>query len=105
MNLENRITVINKHKEDHIYCGRGSALGNPFIMNDESEGQTVALAGKVPCRVQGTVSKGDLLTTSGAKVGCAKKAFSPKVGSIIGKAMENKNDAGESLILISVGRQ
>ena len=79
---------------------------NPaYIMNDESEGQTVALAGKVPCRVQGTVSKGDLLTTSGAKAGCAKKAFSPKVGSIIGKAMENKNDAGESLILISVGRQ
>ena len=79
---------------------------NPaYIMNDGSEGQTVALAGKVPCRVQGTVLKGDLLTTSGAKPGCAKKAFSPKVGSIIGKAMEDKNDAGESLILISVGRQ
>jgi hypothetical protein len=65
----------------------------------------IPTANNRPCRVQGTVSKGDLLTTSGAKAGCAKKAFSPKVGSIIGKAMENKNDAGESLILISVGRQ
>ena len=79
---------------------------NPaYIMNDESEGQTVALAGKVPCRVQGTVSRGDLLTTSGAKVGCAKKAFSPKIGSIIGKAMEDYVGPQESVILISVGRQ
>jgi hypothetical protein len=26
------------------------------------------------------------------------------LGSIVGKAMENKDDAGESVILISVGR-
>ena len=74
-------------------------------MNDKSEGQAVALVGKVKCRVQGAVSKGDLLTTSGAIPGCAKKAFSPKVGSIVGKAMEDYVGAQESVILISVGRQ
>ncbi len=32
------VTVVNKYKEpNHIYCGRGSALGNPFVMNNESQ--------------------------------------------------------------------
>ncbi len=32
------ITVVNKYKEpNHIYCGRGSALGNPFAMKDETQ--------------------------------------------------------------------
>lgn len=32
------VNVVNKYKEpDHIYCGRGSALGNPFPMKNESE--------------------------------------------------------------------
>ena len=32
------ITVVNKYKEpNHIYCGRGSALGNPFYMANESK--------------------------------------------------------------------
>lgn len=34
------ITVVNKYKEpDHIYCGRGSALGNPFFMTRNSQQQ------------------------------------------------------------------
>jgi len=32
------INVVNKYKEpNHIYCGRGSALGNPFPMANESQ--------------------------------------------------------------------
>ena len=75
-----------------------------YLMNDKSEGQAIALVGKVKCRVHGIVSKGDLLTTCGTHPGCAQKAISPVLGSIVGKAMENKEDAGESVILISVGR-
>ena len=79
---------------------------NPaYLMNDESEGQAVALVGKVKCKVHGNINKGDLLTTCGQHPGCAKKAFSPKVGAIVGKAMEDYVGAGESVILISVGRQ
>jgi len=79
---------------------------NPaYLMNDESEGQAVALVGKVKCKVHGTINKGDLLTTCGQHPGCAKKAFSPKIGSIIGKAMEDYVGTEESVILISVGRQ
>ena len=79
---------------------------NPaYLMNDESEGQAVALVGKVKCKVHGTINKGDLLTTCGQHPGCAKKAISPKLGSIIGKAMEDYVGTEESVILISVGRQ
>ena len=36
------ITVVNKYKEpNNMYCGRGSALGNPFHMKTESERNTV----------------------------------------------------------------
>ena len=78
---------------------------NPaYLMNDSSEGQAVALVGKVKCKVHGMVSKGDLLTTCGTHPGCAQKAISPVLGSIVGKAMENKENAEESTILISVGR-
>ena len=75
-----------------------------YLMNTDQEGQIVALVGKVKCRVYGIVSKGDLLTTAGDKPGCAKKAMSPVLGSIVGKAIETKEDVKESVILISVGR-
>lgn len=78
---------------------------NPaYLMNSESDGQAVALVGKVKCKVHGVVAKGDLLTTSGSHPGHAQKAISPVLGSVVGKAMEDKTDAGESVILISVGR-
>ena len=78
---------------------------NPaYLMNNDSEGQAIALVGKVKCKVHGMIAKGDLLTTSGEKPGYAKKAISPVLGSIVGKAMEDKTDSGESVILISVGR-
>jgi len=32
------IFIVNKYKEpNNIYCGRGSALGNPFPMRNESQ--------------------------------------------------------------------
>ena len=75
-----------------------------YLMNSKSEGQAVALVGKVKCKVHGVIKKGDLLTTCASHPGCAQKALTPVLGSIVGKAMENKDDAGESVILISVGR-
>lgn len=31
------IRIVNKYKEpNHIYCGRGSPLGNPFVLHDPS---------------------------------------------------------------------
>ena len=75
-----------------------------YLMNNDSDGQAIALVGKVKCKVRGMIAKGDLLTTSGEKPGYAKKAMSPVLGSIVGKAMENSDSSEESVILISVGR-
>ena len=76
-----------------------------YVMNKDQKGIAVclALAGRVPCRVVGRVKKGDLLTTS-ATPGCAVKATNPQVGSIIGKAIEDKDYDSVGVIEVAVGR-
>jgi hypothetical protein len=63
----------------------------------------VALAGRVPCKVVGRVKKGDLLTTSSTP-GYAVKANDPKLGSIIGKALEDKDSGEAGVIEVAIGR-
>ena len=76
-----------------------------YVMNKDQTGIAVclALAGRVPCRVVGRVKKGDLLTTS-ATPGCAVKATNPQLGSIIGKAIEDKDYDSVGVIEVAVGR-
>jgi hypothetical protein len=75
-----------------------------YLMNSASDGVAVALVGKVPCKVHGYIEKGDLLTTSATHSGYAKKAHNPKVGSIIGKALESHKEEGTGQIFVSVGK-
>ena len=75
-----------------------------YLMNSTSQGVAVALVGKVPCKVEGFIEKGDLLTTSGNSAGHAKKAIEPKLGSIIGKALEDHKSADQGVIFVSVGK-
>jgi hypothetical protein len=76
-----------------------------FKMNGELQGTRVCLAlqGRVPCKVVGKVKKGDMLTTAGV-VGHAAKAMDPKVGTIIGKALEDKDYTEAGVIEVAVGR-
>ena len=76
-----------------------------YVMNKDQKGIAVclALAGRVPCRVVGRVKKGDLLTTS-ATPGCAVKATNPQIGSVIGKAIEDKDYDSVGVIQVAVGR-
>ena len=76
-----------------------------FKMNGELQGTRVCLAlqGRVPCKVVGKVKKGDMLTTAGI-VGHAAKAIDPKVGTIIGKALEDKDYTEAGIIEVAVGR-
>ena len=62
---------------------------------------TVALMGRVPCKVKGSVQKGDMLVSAGD--GCARSESNPSMGSVIGKALEN-SDQAEATIEIVVGR-
>ncbi len=74
-------------------------------MNGELEGirACIALQGRVPCKVVGQVKKGDMLTTAGIP-GHAAKAIDPKVGTIIGKALEDKTYSEAGVIEVAVGR-
>ncbi len=63
----------------------------------------IALQGRVPCKVVGKISKGDLLTTSGIP-GVAGVAKDPKAGTLIGKALENYDSDHIGTIEVAVGR-
>jgi hypothetical protein len=78
---------------------------NPsYIMNGGLEGTniaTVALTGRVPTRVTGTVAKGDLMVSNGD--GTARAEADPRAGAIIGKALEDFA-GGTGTIEVVIGR-
>ena len=84
----------------------GPVTSHPaYVLNQGLTGtrSCIALIGRVPVKVSGFVKKGDLLTTSNTP-GYAKKATFPILGSIIGKALEDKTDPGQGIIEVAVGR-
>ena len=83
----------------------GVVSTNPsYIMNGGLQADhvvTVALTGRVPTRVTGTVRKGDLMVSAGN--GQARAEAAPAPGTIIGKALAN-HDGAEGTIEVVVGR-
>jgi hypothetical protein len=72
-------------------------------MNMKCPGQYVvalALQGRVPVKVRGTIHKGDMLVAAGN--GYARPSNNPYMGTVIGKALENFT--GEGIIEVAVGR-
>jgi hypothetical protein len=76
-----------------------------YSMNGACPGlkNQIALQGRVPVKVVGRVKKGDMLTTA-ATPGYAVKANDPKLGSIIGKALVDKDYGEAGIIEVAVGR-
>jgi hypothetical protein len=76
-----------------------------YMMNSDLAGTRagVALQGRVPCKVVGRVKKGEMLTTS-AVAGHATRSLDPKIGTIIGKALEDKDYSEAGVIEVAVGR-
>lgn len=75
-----------------------------YRMNDALQGDnvaTVALLGRVPCKVRGPISKGDMLVSAGE--GYARAEQLPQIGSVIGKALEDFN-GDRGVIEVVVGR-
>ena len=75
-----------------------------YVMNEGLAGDhvvTVALLGRVPCKVQGPIRKGDMLVSAGN--GHARAEQLPQIGTVIGKALENF-DGAEGVIEVVVGR-
>jgi len=83
----------------------GVVSTNPaHLMNDQLEGGiAVALTGRVPTKVVGTIKKGDLMVTSNIP-GVAMANDDPKIGTIIGKALEDYDSSEVGVIEVVVGR-
>jgi hypothetical protein len=82
----------------------GVVTTNPaYVMNSNCPGEAVAIAlqGRVPCKVRGTIRKGDMLVSGGG--GYARPTFNPRLGTIIGKALEDYSGS-EGIIEVAVGR-
>jgi hypothetical protein len=87
-------------------CSRvaGVISTNPsYRMNDglqSAHTAMVALTGRVPTSVTGTVRKGDMMVSAGN--GTARSEANPKVGTVIGKALADSQ--GDAVIEVVVGR-
>lgn len=77
-----------------------------YVMNSNIQTQypiALALMGRVPVKVIGKVNKGDMLVSAGN--GLAKASIvTPKIGTVIGKAINNKTDDVEGIIEVLIGR-
>jgi hypothetical protein len=90
--------------EDSTTRVAGVVSTNPaYAMNANCKGIAIAIAlqGRVPTKVRGTIQKGDMMVSGGN--GFAKPSTSPQMGTVIGKALENF-DGIEGIIEIAVGR-
>jgi len=84
----------------------GVVSTNPaHLMNSTLDGAhvtAVALAGRVPTQVTGTIAKGDMMVSAGN--GRARAESNPSTGTVIGKSLENFS-GGEGTIEIVISMQ
>lgn len=101
------ITVTNADHDPRI---AGVISTNPgYLMNDSADQDAlmlpVALTGRVPTRVRGPISKGDMVVSSteeGVAIRMQKELYEP--GCVIGKSLENILDDSIQTIEVVVGR-
>ena len=75
---EKEITVSSMGSDARV---AGVISENPaYLMNSKATGQPVALQGKVPCKVVGQISKGDMLVTHSQHPGVARTGTNPANG-------------------------
>ena len=96
------VTIANAYMDTRI---AGVVSTNPaYMMNSGQDGGVyVALQGRVPCKVTGKIRKGDMLVAAGG-LGVATASDNPKMGSVIGKALENYDSHDIGIIEVVVGR-
>ncbi|CAB4132879.1 hypothetical protein UFOVP257_13 [uncultured Caudovirales phage] len=91
--------------EDGTRAVAGVVSTHPaYLMNGGLVGENIvslALVGRVPCKVRGKIKKGDMLVSGGN--GYARPDNSPQLGAVIGKALEDF-DGVDGIIEVVVGR-
>jgi len=98
----NEITISTQNGDDRV---AGVISTNPaYIMNAGLQCEhavAVALSGRVPTRVIGPVTKGNMMVSAGN--GYAQACATPAVGTVIGKSLENFSGT-TGVIEVVVGR-
>ena len=75
-----------------------------YVMNSMCPGEfpgMVALQGRVPCKVRGNISKGDMIISAGG--GYGRASSNPLIGSVIGKSLQNYSGP-DGTIEVAIGR-
>ena len=86
--------VISANPAFRMNCEAGEDATHPYV----------ALAGRVPCRVAGKIKKGNIMVTSGIPGVAVAAVGDIKVGSMIGKALEDYDSDHIGTIEVAVGR-
>ena len=91
---EKEVTVTDKYADTRV---AGIVSKNPaYMMNSEAGSDEshpyIALKGRVPCKVVGSINKGDLLVTSTYPGYAASWASHAEEGSVIGKALGTQSE-------------
>jgi hypothetical protein len=79
-----------------------------YLMNSgliDNHVVSLALQGRVPCKVIGKISKGDMLVASDIDGVATAASSSPKLGTIIGKSLMDYDSKEVGVIEVVVGRQ
>ena len=93
-------TTIADRRVAGIISTQPAYLMNSLVGDDETH-PPVALKGRVPCKVFGPVTKGQMLITSSYE-GYAMATDTPTIGTVIGKAITNKTDLDFGMVEIFV---
>lgn len=94
------ITAASQDLSDTVFGVISTRAG--FLMNGEAGNDTthppVAVNGRVPVRVIGTVRKGDRLVSAGAGMARAADRTEITAFNVIGRALEDKTTTGEGTV-------
>jgi hypothetical protein len=94
---DNEITVTTTYADTRV--AGAISLYPGYIMNSHSEGQCVALRGKVPVKVMGAVKKGDLLVTTELAGFAIVATGEFSANAVFAKSLENKDDTGPGTVV------
>jgi hypothetical protein len=99
---------ITISSSSHSTAVAGIVSTNPsYLMNSTQQGEHVlpiALTGRVPCRVQGPVKKGDVLVASSIPGVAQRIGMNWQPGCVLGKSMEKIDTIEIKTIEVAVGR-
>jgi hypothetical protein len=95
---------LTKSREDNDNTVIGVVTTNPgYLLNSDLASEfvvAIALVGRVPCKVTGTVKKGQFLVSNGD--GTARAEYNPSNYCVVGRALESFNgDTGTIEIFVT----